>query len=123
MGRVLSWGTERNCSIRSPGLSVQSPVILAVLQPSQPQTTTSISPADPDPVVREEAMREGMSLLMMLSLLAVALVTIMATHCGMRNARRKRAKLLNSPTDLSIDPWIEAGKRMDESTTEFDEEV
>lgn len=68
-------------------------------------------------------MREGMSILMMLSILTIALVTIMATHCGMRNARRKRSKLQNSPTDLTLDPWIEAGRRMDDTTTEFDEEV
>lgn len=120
MGRVLSWGTERNCSIRPPDLSVLLGVILAVVQPTQPAVPASTAS---DPVIREDAMREGMSILMMLSLLTVALVTLMATHCGMRNARRKRAKLQSSPTDLSVDPWIEAGKRLDESATEFDEEV
>lgn len=120
MGRVLSWGTERNCSIRPPDLSVLLGVILAVLQSSQPVVSST---PQRDPVIREEAMREGMSLLMMLSLLTVALVTLLAIQCCMRNARRNRAKLQTSPTDLSIDPWIEAGKRFDESATEFDEEV
>lgn len=120
MGRVLSWGTERNCSIRPPDLSVLLGVILAVLQTSQPADTLSLHPADPDPAIREEAMREGMSLLMMLSLLTVALMTLMATHCGMRKARRNRTKLQNTPTDLSLDPWIEAGKRIDDPTPNLD---
>lgn len=113
-------GSERNCSIRQTGLSVQSRVILAVLQTSQPSAHEQIAP---DPILREDAMREGMSLLLMLSLLTVVLVTIMAVHCGMRNARRKRSKLQSAPTDTTLDPWIEAGKRMDDAPSEFDEPV
>ena len=68
-------------------------------------------------------MQEGMSLLMMVSLLGVLVVTLLALWMGMRGIRRKRSKNPAQPTDVSVDAWIEAGKRMDDGITEFDEEI
>jgi len=72
---------------------------------------------------REDAMREGMSLLMMVSLIGVVVVTILALWMVMRGLRRKKARGEAVPTDMSVDPWVEAGKRMDDGITEFDDEL
>lgn len=68
-------------------------------------------------------MREGMSLLMMVSLIGVAVVTILALWMVMRGLRRAKARGESVPTDMSVDAWVEAGKRMDGGITEFDEEL
>lgn len=78
----------------------------------------------PDRVIpQEEAMREGMSLLMMLSLLGVLVVTLLAVLVVMRSVRRKKSKHQAEPTDVSLDVWVEAGKRLDSGITEFDEDL
>ena len=74
-------------------------------------------------VLKEDAMREGMSLLMMLSLLGVLIVTLVALLIVMRAVRRKRSKRAADPTDVSVDVWVEAGKRLDSGITEFDEDL
>ena len=68
-------------------------------------------------------MREGMSLLMMVSLLGVLVVMLLALWMVMRGVRRKRSKKPSEPTDVSLDVWVEAGKRMDSGITEFDEDL
>jgi len=68
-------------------------------------------------------MREGMSLFMMVSLLGVLVVTLLAVLMTLRARRRKKSRKPAVPTDMSVDPWVEAGKRMDEGITEFDEEM
>jgi hypothetical protein len=118
--RVLSGnqtGSEGNCSILSVTSSVQLRVNLMLSQ---------IVAVLPNPVQtpdRDEAMRQGMSLLMMLSLLGVLVVSMLAILMVMRSSRRKRSKHPQGPTDLSVDAWAEAGKRMDSGITEFDEEL
>lgn len=83
-----------------------------------------LAQTDPDLTnLQEEAMREGMSLLMMLSLLGVLVVTLLALLVALRGVRRKRSKKAAQPTDVSLDAWVEAGKRMDDGITEFDEDV
>jgi len=72
---------------------------------------------------RDDAMREGMSLLMMVSLLGVLAVTLLALLMVMRGVRRKKTKRQAEPTDVSVDVWIEAGKRLDSGITEFDEDL
>jgi len=104
-----------NCSIRGGGLSVVWSVNLALFQLAQADPTRTN--------LQEEAMREGMSLLMMLSLLGVLIVTLLALLVVMRGVRRKRSKRAADPTDVSLDVWMEAGKRMDDGITEFDEDV
>jgi len=74
-------------------------------------------------ILREEAMREGMSLLMMLSLLGVLVVTLVALLMVTRAVRRNRSKRAADPTDVSLDVWVEAGKRLDSGITEFDEDL
>ena len=74
-------------------------------------------------LLQEDAMREGMSLLMMLSLLGVLIVTLVALLMVMRAVRRKRSKRAADPTDVSVDVWVEAGKRLDSGITEFDEDL
>ena len=68
-------------------------------------------------------MRQGMSMLMMLTLLGVLVVTLLAMLVVMRAVRRKKVRRQVQPTDVSVDPWVEAGKRLDDSITEFDEEL
>ena len=70
-----------------------------------------------------EAMRESMALLTMFALLGVIGVCMVAMLIVQRSNRRKRARQENTPTDMSVDPWIEAGRRMDDGITEFDEQL
>lgn len=62
-------------------------------------------------------------MLMMVSLLGVLIVTLLALWMGMRGIRRKRSKKSAEPTDVSLDAWLEAGKRIDDGITEFDEDL
>ncbi len=107
-------GSEGNCSILRCDSSVQLGVNLTLLDIATVLPTTQS---------RDEAMRQGMSLLMMLSLLGVLVVSMLAVLMVMRSTRRKRTKRAVVPTDMSVDAWTEASKRLDDSITEFDEEV
>jgi len=111
--------TEVNCSIRRGSLSVEWFVNMALFQLAQ--TTPDLGPDRT--ILQEEAMREGMSLLMMLSLLGVLIVTLLALLMVMRAIRRNRTKAAAEPTDVSLDVWVEAGKRLDSGITEFDEDL
>ncbi len=107
-------GSEGNCSILERDSSVQLGVNL---------THLNIAATIPTSPSRDEAMRQGMSLLMMLSLLGVLVVSMLAVLMVMRSTRRKRTKRAVVPTDVSVDAWSEASKRLDDGITEFDEEL
>ncbi len=94
-----------NCSIRGGGLSVVWCVNLLLVQLAQVDPTRD--------ALRDQTMREGMSLLMMVSLLGVLVVTLLAVLITLRAKRRKKSRKPATPTDMSIDPWVEAGKRID----------
>lgn len=74
-------------------------------------------------VLPEDAMREGISLLIMVSLLGVLVVTLLSMWMVMRSSRRKRSRPEAVATDISIDAWAEAGRRLDSGITEFDEDL
>lgn len=114
----LSTGSERNSSIRRGCLSVQWGVKFVLLELAQTANTGSL----PDGTV-PDAMREGMALLTMFTLLGVIGVCMVAMLIVQRSNRRKRARQDSAPTDMSVDPWVEAGRRMDDSITEFDEQL
>ncbi len=65
-------------------------------------------------------------MLLMLSLLGVVVVSMLALLAVQRACKRTRAVRVGTPTgptDMSVDAWTESGKRMDDSITEFDEEL
>lgn len=72
---------------------------------------------------REDAMKEGFSLLILVSLLGVLVITMLTMWMVMRSSRRKRSRTEPVATDISVDAWTEAARRMDEAPSEFDEDL
>ena len=85
---------------------------------------TQLAQSGPNPrPTREHAMKEGFSLLIMVSLLGVLVVTMLSMWMVLRSSRRKRARPEPVPTDISVDAWAESARRMDETPSEFDEDL
>ncbi|MFK7758672.1 MAG: hypothetical protein AB8C13_01855 [Phycisphaerales bacterium] len=82
--------------------------------------TGTVTATTPD---RDASMKEGMSLLMMFSILAILAVMMLAIVVVQRSNRRLKSKQDHTPTDLTVDPWVESGRRIDSSITEFDEDL
>ena len=71
---------------------------------------------------REQAAREGWSLLAMLSILGVLLIFSLILFIVLRRTRKARVIESRAPPTDPRDPWTESAKRMSDSIVEYDEE-
>ena len=90
---------------------IDTPLIL-IQDPAAPLPT-------PD---RDTAMRKGMSMLLLVSLLTLIVMLSLTMIIVQRRLRRRRAiKTKSAPPHPEVDPWTESARRLDDSLTTIDD--
>ena len=83
-----------------------------------PLTPSTINPPPPtDPNAREAAMRQGMSMLLLVSIIGVSIVTLLLVSVQRRKRhRRKTERHMPTGNHPELDPWTESSRRMDDGS-------